>query len=270
MSERAWTVLFEKAGVPHDLAKKHAKKFHKHGMEITLIPDLKNRLQDCLREDAEKRKIESAKFVEKYFQDLRAKEAEEKKKEQNLINAKPTANHITIDSGDDESVDDEAFTQFKKSMDFYVSVKEAEKEKDRAIFMKKKIGQLEAKASKDKEHDHTERTATPITIDLESDLESEDCVVIEASASDLPKRAAIRFRSDLCANDAKNKKKQSNVGGAANPITIGSDSESEDSVKIEAFLGISEAFSLKRASSLLDISNFGPKVLTSRKKSKTG
>ena len=189
-----------------------------------------------------------------------------------MINAKPTANHITIDSGDDENVKlpqdflfislDEAFTQFKESMDFHVSVKEAEKEKDRAIFMKKKFGQLGANASKDKEHDHTERTATPITIDLES--ESEDCVVIEASASDVPKRAAIRFRSDLCANDAKNKKKQSYVGCAANPITIGSDSESEDSVKIEEFLP------LKRTSSLLDISNFGPKVLTSRKKSKTG
>ena len=92
-------VLFEEAGVPHKVAKKHAKKFHKHGMEITFVPDIKNRLRDCLRdlkaeqvEEARIKKIESASFVEKYFRDLRAKEAGEKKQEQDQINAERTAN----------------------------------------------------------------------------------------------------------------------------------------------------------------------------------
>ena len=122
-------MLFEEAGVSHVLAKKHAKKFHRHGMEITfLVPDLKYRLRDCLcylkAEEAHKKKIESARCVEKYLQDLRAKEAEEKN-EQNWINAKPTANHIDSGyEGDNETVDDEAFIQFEKPMDVELSVED--------------------------------------------------------------------------------------------------------------------------------------------------
>merc|ERR1719357_598248 len=57
-----------------------------------------------------KKKTGTAKFVEDYFRDLRAKEAEEKKQEQERLNAERAANPITIDSdnegadGDDEVV----------------------------------------------------------------------------------------------------------------------------------------------------------------------
>ena len=298
-------VLFGEAGVPHEVARKHAKKFHKHGMKITFVPDLKNRLRDCLREvkaeqvvDAQSKKIESASFVKKYFQDLRAKEAEEKEQEEDQINEEHPAHSISIDSGnegDNESVMDEAaaFAQFKKAMDFYLLAKKAEdkkrdqflinsegaakpitidldnegddeavvieetvlfkkadmpvdfylwdkkdedrsKEQDRAIFVKKNLGEVRAKESEDNKTQQNQfdaqRTATQITIDLDSESDDNSVVIEEI---DLPKRPAIRFHHNLWAKDAKEKKNQHNqinTDCKANLIIIGSDSESDDGI----------------------------------------
>jgi len=54
-----------------------------------------------------KKKTGTAKFVEDYFRDLRAKEAEEKKQEQERLNAERAANPITIDSDNEADGDDE-------------------------------------------------------------------------------------------------------------------------------------------------------------------
>ena len=59
MSKQAWMVLFGEAGVPCEVARKHAKKFHKHGMKITFVPDLKNRLRDWLS-DLKAEQVEDA------------------------------------------------------------------------------------------------------------------------------------------------------------------------------------------------------------------
>ena len=49
--------LFEEAGVPQEVSKKHAKKFHEHG--IKFVPELKNRLRDWLS-DLKAEQVEDA------------------------------------------------------------------------------------------------------------------------------------------------------------------------------------------------------------------
>ena len=195
-------------------------------MKITFVPDLKNRLRDCLRdvkaeqvEDAQSKKIESASFVEKYFQDLRAKEGEEKEQEEDQINEEQAAHSISIDSGnegDNESVMDEAaaFAQFKKAMDFHLLAKEAEDKK------------------RDQFQINSEGWAKPITIDLDSESDNNSVVIKEI---DPPKRPTIRFHHNLWAKDGKEKKNQHNqinTDCTANLIIIGSDSESDDIIEI--------------------------------------
>ena len=97
------------------------------------------------------------------------------------------------------------------------------------------------------------------TVDDEAFIQFEKPMDVELSVEDVVQHLVAK---GVLSSASEDKKNQSNVGCAANPITIGSDSD--DSVKIEAILPP------KRASNLLDISKFGPKVATTRKMNKSG
>ena len=129
---------------------------------------------------------------------------------------------------------------FKKAdmpVDFYLCDKkdgDRSKEQDRAIFVKKNLGEVRAKESEDNKTQQNQfdaqRTATQITIGLDSESDDNSVVIEEI---DLPKRPAIRFHHNLWAKDAKEKKNQHNqinTDCKANLIIIGSDSESDDGI----------------------------------------